>query len=282
MHRELTAGILLLVLAAGVLHASWNAITKAIEDRVTVIAWIGLTAAVLGAIGIALTGLPAKAAIGFALASAGIHVAYNFALIRAYRLGAFNQTYPIARGTAPLLVALGAGVIAGEHLSPAALAGVVLLGAGLMSLALTSGRPDRSEAPAVGAALLTGVAIAGYSLVDGLGVRHTSDPYSYTALLFLLQGPVFALVAAAVRPPRAWVAGGLPWRGAAAGVLSVVAYGIVLWSQQRAPLAEVSALRETGVISGAVMGALVFKEGFGARRVVSAVIVAGGIVLIAL
>lgn len=282
MHRQLTVAILLVVLGAGVLHAIWNAITKAVEDRIVVLGWIGLTAAVLGAIGLAATGLPAPAAIGFAAGSACIHVVYSFALIKSYRLGAFNQMYPIARGTAPLLVALGAAVFAGEHLSGVALAGVLLLGAGLMSLALSAGRLDRSEAPAIGVAVLTGVAIAAYSLVDGLGVRHTQDPYAYTALLFLLQGPVFAATAAATRRPPALLAGGTAWRGMLAGGLSVLAYGIVLWAQQRAPLAEVSALRETGVISGAVIGAVFFREGFGLRRLTAAAVVAVGILLIAL
>ncbi len=281
MHRQLALTVLLVVLGAGVVHAVWNAITKGVEDRLVVLAWIGLMSSVLGAAGLVVTGTPPTTALWFVLGSTVIHVVYNYALMNAYRLGAFNQMYPVARGTSPLVVAIGAALFANEHPSGIALAGVVVLGAGLMSLALSGGRVDRSELPALGTALVTGLAIAAYSLVDGLGVRHTHDPYSYTALLFLAQGPIFVLVGLARRRPAEWVANGIAWRGLLAGSLSVVAYGAVIWAQLRAPLAEVSALRETGVISAAVIGALLFKEGFGMRRVASAAIVACGIILIA-
>jgi drug/metabolite transporter (DMT)-like permease len=281
LHRHLTLAVLFIVLGAGVMHAVWNAITKAIHDRLVVLGWIGLMSTILGAVGLVVTGLPPVVAIWFALGSAAIHVAYNFALINAYRLGTFNQMYPVARGTSPLIVAVGAAVLAHEHLSALALSGVLLLGAGLISLALSAGHLDRSEFPALGVALLTGLAIAGYSLVDGLGVRHTHDPYAYTALLFLAQGPVFVVAGMVRRRPAEWVANGIAWRGLVAGALSVIAYGAVIWAQLRAPLAEVAALRETGVISAAIIGALFFKEGFGLRRVFSAVVVACGIILIA-
>lgn len=271
-----------MVLGAGVLHATWNAVMKAVDDRLVVFAWTGVTIAICGGAALAVTGLPAAAALWFVIASAVIHVVYDLALMNAYRLGSFNQMYPVARGTAPLLVALGAGLFASEHLSPLSLSGVVLLAAGLMSLAAPAGRFRREELRALGAAVATGVAIAAYSLVDGLGVRRAGDPAAYAALLFLLEGPFFVVVAALRRSRAQWTASGSSLKGTVVGVLVVLAYGAVLWAQSRAPLAEVSALRETGVISAAVIGALFFKEGFGARRVAAAVVVATGIVLIGL
>ncbi|MGO9196621.1 MAG: EamA family transporter [Acidimicrobiales bacterium] len=268
------------MLGAGVLHAVWNAMTKAIEDRIVVFAWIGAACALLGGVGLVFTGLPTTTAVYFAVGSAAIHVFYNLALMNAYRLGSFNQMYPIARGTSPLVVAVGAAIFAHEHLGGVPLSGVVVLAIGLMSLAFSSGRLERSEVPGIGAALVTGLAIASYTLVDGLGVRHTPNPFAYTALLFLLQGPVFVVIAAVRRPLKAWTAGHIASRGLLAGALSVVAYGAVIWAQTKAPLAEVAALRETGVISAAVIGAVFFKEGFGYRRVIAAVVVALGIVLI--
>lgn len=280
MHRELTAGVLFVVLGAGVTHAIWNAITKWIEDRLVVFAWIGVSLVVTAGIALPVTGLPAETAMWFAVASAAIHIVYDFALMNAYRLGAFNQAYPIARGTSPLLVALGAAVFAGERLNMLPLIGILLLAAGLFSLAFSSGRVDRSEVPAVVAALGTGVTIAAFSLVDGLGVRRTPDPYAYMAFLFLLEGPTFVVLTALRRAPGEWVRERRAVRGLTAGFLSAVTYGAVMWAQTKAPLAEVSALRETGVISAAVIGALFFKERFGLRRVGAATVVALGIVLI--
>ena len=268
------------MLGAGVLHAGWNAVTKAVEDRVGLLFFFGVALGLAGAVGVVLIGLPPGVAIAFAAVSALVHVGYDLALMRAYRLGAFNQMYPVARGTAPLVVAAGAAVIAHEHLSAPELAGVVVLAAGLLSLALSSGRIERAELPALGAAVLTGFAIASYSLLDGLGARHAHDAFSYMALLCLVEGPLLAATVLAVRRPRRLASRELALRGLLAGGCSVLAYGAVVWAQTRAPLAVVSALRETGVISAAVIGAVVFREGFGYRRVASAAVVALGIVLI--
>jgi drug/metabolite transporter (DMT)-like permease len=281
-HPGLTSSIIVIVIGAGILHALWNAILKYVDDRLTAFGVIGALSTLGGGATLLITGLPYRTAVAFAVASAAIHIVYELALMNSYRLGAFNQTYPIARGTSPLTVAVGAYFLADEHLAPVALTGVVVLAVGLMSLALSSGRLSRAELPAVGAAVLTGLAIAGYTLVDGLGVRRAHDPYAYAALLFVLQGPVFPVIVLFRRPLRVWRPGPLVSRGLLAGALSLVAYTIILWAQTRAPLAEVAALRETSVISAALIGTLFLKERFGARRVTAAVLVAVGIVLISL
>jgi drug/metabolite transporter (DMT)-like permease len=279
-HLQITLPVVLIVIGAGALHAVWNAIAKSFDDRLAVFALIGVAATVGGGGALALTGLPGRAAIGFAVVSAAIHIAYDLALMNSYRLGAFSQVYPIARGTSPLVVALGAYFLAGERLSVVPAVGIAALAAGLAVLALSSGRLTGAELPAVGAAVLTGLTIAGYTIVDGLGVRRGGDPYSYAALLFLLQGPVFPLIAVFRRPAASWITGPAAGRGLLAGALSLVAYGIVLWAQTRAPLAEVAAIRETGVVFAAVIGMKLFGESFGRRRVAAAVLVAAGIVLI--
>ena len=281
MHRELTVGVLFIVLGTGVLHAAWNAITKSFDDRMMVFAWMGVTMMAISGVSLAVTGFPPLVAVWFALASAVVHVAYDFSLMRTYRLGAFNQVYPIARGTSPLVVALGAAIFAHEHLRALPLAGVVVLAVGLVGLAASAGHLGRSDTPAVAAAVLTGLMIASYSLVDGLGVRHSPDPFAYMGLLFLFESPPFVLLG--LRRPRAeWTRDNIASRSLVAGVIMVAAYWAILWAQTRAPLAEVSALRETGVISAALIGALLFKERFGLRRIGAAVVVALGIVLIGL
>jgi drug/metabolite transporter (DMT)-like permease len=282
VQRELTAGVLLAVLGAGVLHACWNAILKAVSDRLVAFAWMGVAFVLAAPPVLAVTGLPAREAIVLGVVSAAIHVGYDFSLMNAYRLGSFNQMSPVARGSCPLLVALGAALFVGGRPGALSLAGIVVLAAGLTSLALSSGRFNRSELPALGAALLTGVTIATYSVIDGVAVRHSGNALSYTAFVFLLEGPVFVLSAAVRRRPAGWVADRVAWRGVLAGLLSAAAYGIVLWAQTRAPLAVVSALRETGVLSAAVIGALFFKERFGGRRLGAAAVVALGVLLIGL
>jgi drug/metabolite transporter (DMT)-like permease len=278
---QITLPVVVIVIGAGALHAIWNAIAKYLDDRLAAFGLMGIAVTLGAGMILALTGLPARAAIGFAVASAAIHLGYDLALMNSYRLGAFNQVYPIARGTSPLVVAIGAYFLAGEHLGAAALGGVAILAVGLASLALSSGRLTRAELPAVAAAVLTGLVIAGYTIVDGLGVRRAGDPYAYAGLLFLLQGPVFPVIAFWRRPGFAWLTGPAAGKGLAAGALSLAAYAIVLWAQTRAPLAEVAAIRETSVVFAALIGMRLFAEGFGMRRVAAAALVAAGIVLIA-
>jgi drug/metabolite transporter (DMT)-like permease len=279
---HLTPLIVVIVIGAGALHATWNAIAKQVDDGLMAFAWIGVASTVCGGVALVLTGLPYRAAVGFAITSAVIHVGYDLALMNSYRLGAFNQTYPIARGTSPLVVVVGAYFLANEHLSAPALLGVVTLALGLMGLAFSSGRLSHEDLPAVGAAVITGLTIAAYTIVDGLGVRRAHDPWAYVALLFLLQGPAMTVAAAVRRPASAWRDTRTIRRGLAAGVLCVVAYGIVLWAQTRAPLAEVAAIRETSVVFAALIGVTLFGETFGRRRVAAAVVIATGIVLISL
>jgi drug/metabolite transporter (DMT)-like permease len=277
---HLTGLIVVIVISAGALHAVWNAIAKQLGDRVMVFALMGVPLTLAGGLAVAVAGLPARAAVGFAIASAVIHIGYDLALMNSYRLGSFNQVYPIARGTSPLVVAAGAYLFVGERLGAVPLAGVAILASGLMSLALSAGRLARPDLPAVGVAVLTGFTIAAYTIVDGLGVRAAHDPYAYAGLMFGLQGPVFPLIAVSRRPVRQWRDRSTMSRGLLAGTLLVVAYGTVLWAQSQAPLAEVAAIRETSVIFAALIGMAFLKEHFGIRRVAAAAVIAAGIVLI--
>jgi drug/metabolite transporter (DMT)-like permease len=277
---QLTPFIIVIVIGAGALHACWNAIAKQVSDQLMAFAWIGLSSAAIGGVMLTFTGLPARTAIPYAILSGIIHVGYNLGLMNSYRLGSFNQTYPIARGISPLVVAVGAYFLADEHLGAAALTGIVILASGLMSLAFSSGKLTRKDSPAICAAVFTGLTIATYTIVDGLGVRHSHNPLSYAALLFVLQGPPMAIVAGFRRSASQWRDTSAIRLGSLAGALSVLAYGIVLWAQSRAPLAEVAAIRETSVVFAALIGLFVLDEEFGRRRIAAAVVIATGIILI--
>jgi drug/metabolite transporter (DMT)-like permease len=281
--HQLTLTVTVLVLLAGVLHAIWNAMASAISDKTVAFALIGAAQAGFAVIALPIVGLPDSGAVAFAAASAVIHIAYTGALLQSYRLGDFGRAYPLARGTAPLLVGLGAWFIAGEHLSALQIAGTCTIAAALTGIVFAGGRLTRADLPATAAALLTGVTIASYTVIDGLGVRHAHNPAGYLSLLFLFQAPAIlaiALYSLRHRLDRRLLRD-VP-AGLGAGVISVLAYGIVVWAQTRGPLALVSALRETSVISAALIATLLFKEPFARRRLLPSVAVALGIVLIAL
>jgi drug/metabolite transporter (DMT)-like permease len=282
MGTQLTPWLVVIVIGAGALHAAWNAIAAGVTDRLMAFALMGVASTVGGVLALAAAGMPAVAALPYVVLSVVIHVGYELALMNSYRVGSFNQTYPIARGTSPLVVAVGAYFLASERLGALPLTGIIILGAGLMSLALSAGRLARSDLPAVGAAVITGLTIASYTIVDGLGVRLADNPFGYAGLLFALQGPVFPLIALLRRPASRWRDLAAARRGLLAGALSLIAYGTVLWVQTRAPLAEVAAVRETSVVFAALIGMIFLRESFGVRRVAASVMIAAGIVLIAL
>ncbi|HEV7658179.1 MAG TPA: DMT family transporter [Mycobacteriales bacterium] len=275
--------VILAVLGAAVLHAVWNALAHAIDDQLVGFALIGVGVTVGAVPLVLLSSAPARASWPYLVGSVVLHVAYNLLLMRSYRLGEFSQVYPIARGTSPWLVALAAAVFAGEHLSPLRWLGVLVISAGLASLVFAGGVPTRAARPAIAAAVLTGVAIAAYTTLDGLGVRSADTVAGYTGWLFLLQGPVLPLAAVAVRRGRLWpqVRPHLP-AGLAAGLLSLAAYALVLWAQTRGALAPIAALRESSVIVGAVIGTVVFGERFGRWRIAATVLVAAGVILVSL
>lgn len=269
------------MLLAAVLHATWNALAHAIPDQLFGFVLIGVTSAACSAVVVPFVAAPAAASRPFLVTSALLHVVYNFLLLQSYRVGEFNQVYPLARGTSPLVVAAVAVTLVGEHLAPPQLAGVVVVSAGLTSLVLVGGRPRPEHRAALVAAVATGFAIAAYTVLDGVGVRRSGSVAGYTGWLFLLQGPVLPLVALARRGRG--LAGQLRPHlgvGLGCGLLSMAAYGLVLWAQTRGALAAVAALRETSVIVGAGIGAVFFHERFGRPRLVATVLVATGIVLL--
>nr|WP_203605701.1 DMT family transporter [Streptomyces sp. SID8014] len=261
-------------------HAAWNALAHAIKDQLTAFTLIGGGAAVIGGVIACFTALPAAGAWPYLLVSAALHVGYQLLLMRSFSLGDFGQMYPIARGTAPLVVTVLAAVLLGERLDRWQGAGVVLASAGLLGLALwgVRGSGRRPDWPALSAAVATGLAIAAYTVVDGAGVRAAGTPVGYLAWLMILEGlavPAYALA----RRGRALLPSLRPHaaRGLLGAALSMAAYGLVLWAQTRAPLAPVAALRESSIIVGALIGAFFFKERFGAPRLVAAAVMAMGI-----
>jgi len=270
--------VTLAVVAAAVTHATWNAIAHGIKDQTLAFALIGVGGLAVSIPLVIVAALPRSAAWPYLLASVAIHVFYNLLLMQCYRLGEFSQVYPLARGISPLVVTILAAIFVHEHLALAQIAGVVIVSAGLAFLVLGGRRPGRG---AFLAAVGTGLTIAAYTTVDGVGVRLSASPVGYIGWLMVLESlcvPLFAAVRrrdVLLKQSRRILLGGL-----AAGALSVLAYGLVLWAQTRGALAPIAALRETSVIFGAIIGTLVFREPFGRTRVTATVVVVGGIVLL--
>ncbi len=270
------------VLASAVLHASWNALAHAARDRLAEFVLFGLTATFAGLLLAAFAATPLRASWRYIALSVVLHTIYNLLLMLSYRLGHFGQTYPLARGTSPLLVTFGAVLFAGEVPPPLRLVGILLICLGLCALMWSAGRQARHDLPAIFASVATGVVIATYTMVDGLGVRASGTAVGYTGWLFFLEGlamPVLAVVLRGRRLPaqlRPYV-----FEGLLGGLLSVMAYGLVLWAQVRGQLAPIAALRETSIVFGALIAAVRFREPFGASRTVAAILVALGAVFIA-
>lgn len=266
------------VLLAAVTHASWNAIAHKISDKLVGFTLIAGGGMLIGLALVPFVAFPAAGAWPYLLASACIHIAYYALLMKSFRLGDFGQAYPIARGTAPLVVTLLAALFAHEVPDGWAAAGIAVSCAGLTGVALWGLRGNRPNWSAIGAALATGLTIAAYTVVDGLGVRASGSSLGYIAWLMAVQGVVLPGYAAyrwrgqLLRTLRPFAGVGL--LGAA---LSFAAYGLVLWAQTKAELAPIAALRESSIIVGAAIGAVFFKERFGMPRIAAAGLLVVGI-----
>jgi len=266
------------VLLAAVTHAGWNAIAHQITDKLLGFTLIAGGGMLIGLAMAPFTPVPRAAAWPYLVGSSLIHIAYYVLLMRSFRLGDFGQAYPIARGTAPLVVTVLAAVFAHEVPDGWAAAGIALSCAGLTGVALWGLRGHRPNWAAIGAALATGLTIASYTVVDGLGVRASGSSLGYIAWLMAVQG-VFLPAYAAHRLRGRLVDALRPFAalGLLGAALSVLAYGLVLWAQTRAELAPVAALRESSIIVGAAIGAVFFKERFGAPRIAAAGLLVVGI-----
>lgn len=271
--------VLGLILGAALLHASWNALLRSGLDRLWSITLMCAVAAVAAAIAIPFLPVPAPASWPYAAFSALVQIGYCLFLTRAYEKGELGQVYPIARGAAPLLVAVGAAVFAGERLAPTGIAGLMLVSSGIVGLSL--GR-SRLDARSTVDALITGLCIAGYMITDGVGVRLSGHPIAYVAWMTLAQGAPMPLVYLALRrrfPPLRLDAEA--WKSLGGGVLGLIAYAVVVWAMSLAPLAKVSGLRETSILFAAIIGAVFLKERFTLRRGACAALITTGALLLA-
>lgn len=278
----LTWPVVLAVLFGALLHASWNALIKIGDDKPLNTALMHAMALFVGVPVLLVVGLPAPQSWPFIAASAAVHVVYFVSLAGAYRHGELGLTYPIMRGTAPLLVALASGMVFAEPLALGSWLGVAGICAGVLMVGLSRGAFTASHGQALRFSLLNAATIAAYTMIDGMGSRASGNALHYVATLFVLNGlPYFLFVMWRRRHDMqstlAYMRG--RWRLALLGtVASFSSYAIALWAMSHAPIAVVAALRETSVLFAVLIGARWLNEGLGARRTVGALLILGGVV----
>jgi drug/metabolite transporter (DMT)-like permease len=224
---------------------------------------------------------PAPESWGFIAASTIIHFAYYYLLHRSYTLGDLSQTYPIARGISPVLITLGALFFVGEHLSVQALAGILVVTAGIFLLSSDIWR-GKIAPGLVLTALATGLSIAAYSLVDGIGARTSQATAGYIAWLFVFEIFVVLFVISRRRQQFFSISRKVIFMGVGGGVISALAYGLVIYAKTLSPLGMVSTLRETSVLFAALIGVVLLGERPWRIRLAAAFVVLSGVLLLAL
>lgn len=270
--------IILLVLFAALLHASWNALLRGGADRLWSMTIMCLAVSIASAITALFLVPPAKASWFYAVLSAVLHVGYNLFLVRSYRAGELGQIYPISRGSSPVLITLAAAVFAGESVGAGSLLGILLVSGGIISLAFNN---RRLAVPGLPYALGTGCFIAAYSVADGIGARLSGAPMAYTAWMSALWGVLMPAVYIGLRGTRSLFCLKPGFATATVGgLVSLLAYGIVIYAMSGAPMGAVSALRETSVVFAALIGYFFLGETLTVRKMLACAVIATGTIII--
>jgi drug/metabolite transporter (DMT)-like permease len=275
----LTFGVFLAVMAAALIHATWNALIKNGTSKQSAMLILATCQFAFGVVIAIWRGLPAEAAWLWLLGSGVIHMCYQLCLSYAYEHGDLSRVYPIARGAAPMMVLLASWVFLPDNMTNTEVVGVLMLGAGIVLLVrgiFSSGESRRMLPFALGSA----VATAGYSITDGLGARAAGDPILYVGWLMVVSGLFYIPAAVALKgvqlfrvPTKAW---GI---GVMAGALSFTGYAIAVWAMTVAPIALVAALRETSILFAVLIGWLAFGERMDRDKVVAIGVILTGVIL---
>ena len=275
--------VFLAVLGAAVMHASWNAIVKVGLDRFSSILLLSIAQGGLALCLLPFFAFPLAAAWPWLIASSLLHVGYKLFLIRAYQHGDLSQVYPLARGSAPLIVAIVGGVFLGEAMTAGKTAAVVAIAIGVIVMSRDGGVLGRLPTKALLYALGTACFTAAYTLVDGVGARIAATASGYTLWMFAIDATCMASIAVATRGKHVIRALAPAWRsGCIAGGLSLGSYWIAIWAFTLAPLAMVAALRETSVLFAMLIGVFLLGERAGLWRWVAALLIVCGVVLMRL
>ena len=275
--------VFLAVLAAAVMHASWNVLVKLKLDRFLSLCLIQTLMGVIGLCMLAVFTFPAAASITYAVTSGLLHLGYFLFLARSYRTGDLSQVYPIARGAAPLLTLAGTWIFMHEEVNLLGGAGVAVLVLGIWVISLVGQRGFRLDGMTLFFALGTSVFVAAYTIVDGMGGRASGQPSGYAGMVFVFDAVFLSIAALAMRGPGILRDVAPYWKtGIIGALLSVGAYWIAIWAMTKAPIASVAALRETSILVVMLLSMRVLKETVTLPRLGGAVLIAIGAMLIRL
>ncbi|MDJ1653207.1 DMT family transporter [Raoultella sp. Ech2A] len=276
----MTINVFCILLFAALLHASWNAIVKASGDKMYAAISVSGSAAVIALLLLPFAPQPTLASAPYLLLSSALQVVYTVLVAKTYQVSDMSQTYPLMRGTAPLLVAIVSVAFLGDRLSPLAWAGIGVICLAILAMAYNGRASSRRG---VVLALINACFIAGYTLVDGTGVRLSGSALGYTLWSFLMNGS--CLLGWATIARRREVSRYLRqhWhKGLLGGVSTMGSYGLALWAMTQAPLAVVAALRETSILFGALIAFVLLKERVIPLRIAAACGIAAGAILLRL
>lgn len=276
----MSIGILAAVLGAAFLHAAWNAAIKVGTSRLGAMMLLSFGEVLIGACVAAFFPLPAPEVWPWIAASACAHFFYKFFLAYAYERGDLSRVYPIARGTAPMIVALAGGLFfLSDTLTVQEYIGIFILGIGILAMAggvFTEGENRKLLPFAIGSAIAT----ASYTMIDGTGARVAGDAVMYIAWVFVVEGALFIMGMLVLRGPSLIPRGRREWgAGMFAAAASYAAYAISVWAMTKAPIAVVAALRETSILFAVLIGWAVFGEKLSRAKMVAAVIIVTGVIV---
>ncbi|WP_159236669.1 DMT family transporter [Raoultella terrigena] len=276
----MTINVFCILLFAALLHASWNAIVKASGDKMYAAISVSGSAAVIALLLLPFAPQPSLASAPYLLLSSALQVVYTVLVAKTYQVSDMSQTYPLMRGTAPLLVAIVSVVFLGDRLSPLAWAGIGVICLAILAMAYNGRASSRRG---VVLALINACFIAGYTLVDGTGVRLSGSALGYTLWSFLMNGSCLLVWATIARRREVSRYLRQHWHnGLLGGVSTMGSYGLALWAMTQAPLAVVAALRETSILFGALIAFVLLKERVIPLRIAAACGIAAGAILLRL
>ena len=275
----------LLGMGSAVTLAGANTFVKAAKDILGGRAVMAITSALLALPIAFFVPLPEPQTWTILALSLPAHWLYQTALVRALSRGDLSLVFPVMRGSAPLLTAIFAALALGEHLSALSIAGLVIASLATVIFALPEKNFGGSHAVRNSAllwAIATGACVAIYNVIDAQGVRSGSSQWSFIVWLFLLDWIGINAIALLTRGRQQFMtsARAALWPGMGAGACSLASFSMALYSFSIAPVAYMSAMRETAVVFAALMGWWFLREGFGLRRTFAAIILAGGLSLL--
>ena len=277
----MSLNIFLAIILAAFLHAVWNAMVKNEDNK-----YLAVTAIVLGHVPISvliilLTPIPSVESIPFIILSALLHIGYEWYLVSAYRFGDLTKVYPIARGTAPILITIVSLIFLGVALSNFEILGIIIISLGILSLSLQGAKGIKNRS-AVIYALVTGFFIMGYSITDGYGARVSNSFLSYMGWSFILNATIFPIILKINNKSEIITKTFKEGKKIffIGGTLSYIVYGIVIWGFTQAPIALITALRETSIIFALLIGTFFLKEKFTLLKVIATFIIFFGVALL--